>query len=95
MHPILERTKDLPDNILCIVAGIDIVTHEQLTFVERVKAELNSNGQPTSKRTVEAVVFDNAFHGWFERKYGTCLCCKGTLTLPQCRICPKTCTRTR
>jgi len=65
LSPILKSIKDLPDNILCVVAGIDIVTHEQLSFIERVKSELDSSDQP-SDRTLEAVVFDNAFHGWFE-----------------------------
>ena len=68
MNPILKRVEDLPGNILCIVAGIDIVTHEQLTFVERVKAELTASDQPRD-RTVEVVIFESAFHGWFERKH--------------------------
>lgn len=67
MNPILTPIEDLPTNVLLMVAGIDSCVHEQLTFVERVKRDLAKAGLQ-SQRTVEAAVFDDLFHGWFECK---------------------------
>jgi hypothetical protein len=53
--------------MLLIIAGIDILLHEQLMFVERVKRDLAERGQD-GKRRVEGKVFENGFHGWLERK---------------------------
>jgi hypothetical protein len=51
---------------LFIVAGIDILVHEQLTFIERVKSELKELGD--GNRNFEAIVFDRGFHGWLGRQ---------------------------
>ncbi|KAK5164343.1 uncharacterized protein LTR77_010039 [Saxophila tyrrhenica] len=37
LHPVLKKLDDLPANVLFIVAGVDIVAHEQLIFIERVR----------------------------------------------------------
>lgn len=67
LNPILKPIEDLPANILLVIPGIDILVHEQLSFVERVKAELKASGLE-HERAVEGVVFEKAFHGWFECK---------------------------
>ena len=58
--------RTLPEDMLFIVAGIDILKHEQLTFVERLKKE---TAQGDTVRSVRARIWDNGFHGWLERKY--------------------------
>jgi hypothetical protein len=68
LHPILKPIEDLPRNILLIIPNIDILVHEELTFVERVKADLRAAGMEQD-RDVEGVVFEEAFHGWFECEY--------------------------
>ncbi|KAF2108358.1 Alpha/Beta hydrolase protein [Lophiotrema nucula] len=67
LHPILARKEALPRDVLVVVAGIDILAHEQLSFVERVQGELEGEGNPEGRR-VEARVFERAFHGWLECK---------------------------
>ena len=63
--PIIADVDQLPENMLLIVAAIDILLHEQLIFVERVKKDLADRA---SSRVVEAKVFENGFHGWLECK---------------------------
>ncbi|KAF2653426.1 alpha/beta-hydrolase [Lophiostoma macrostomum CBS 122681] len=65
LHPILSEKKALPKDMLFIVAGIDILVQEQLTFVERVRAEIERDGEEAD-RSVEARVFESGFHGWLE-----------------------------
>lgn len=65
LNPVIKPVEDLPGRILLIVPGIDVLVHEELTFVERVKTELKDAGLE-DERSVEAVIFQNAFHGWFE-----------------------------
>lgn len=67
MNPIIKPIDDLPANTLLIVPSIDILVHEELTFVERVKADIKAAGLE-NERTAEAVIFEKAFHGWFERQ---------------------------
>jgi hypothetical protein len=62
----LKPLDELPANVFFIVAGIDIVAHEQLTFIERVKRELAERND--TSRKFEAMVFDKGFHGWLSRK---------------------------
>lgn len=59
--------EELPASILLIIAGIDVLVHEELSFVKRVKEELKAAGLEEG-RTVMNVVFEKAFHGWFECK---------------------------
>ena len=67
LNPILKSIDDLPENILFIVAAIDIAAHEQLTFIERIKADAESS-EGDKHRKFEAMVFEKGFHGWLERK---------------------------
>lgn len=94
MSPAIKSIHDLPADILLLVPAIDICTHEELTFVERVKADLQAAGVE-DQRTVEAVVFGKAFHGWFERKCRSTLLSALLTHLLQYLIFPKTCRRTR
>lgn len=65
LHPIIAEKNTLPKDILFIVPEIDILVHEQLTFVERLKREIEEAGEE-SERKVEARVVEKAFHGWIE-----------------------------
>jgi hypothetical protein len=53
--------------MLFIVAGIDILMHEQLNFVERIRKEAEAEGD--TDRSAEARVWDKGFHGWLECRY--------------------------
>ncbi|KAF2195126.1 alpha/beta-hydrolase [Zopfia rhizophila CBS 207.26] len=64
LNPIIAEKEFLPQNILLIVPGIDILVHEQLSLVERIREELEREGGSESR--VEAKVIENAFHGWIE-----------------------------
>jgi acetyl esterase/lipase len=69
LHPILSEKKWLPRDMFFVVAGIDILVDEQLSFVARVKAEIKRDqdeGGEEGERSVEAKVFDRGFHGWLE-----------------------------
>jgi hypothetical protein len=63
-RPILAQLNTLPNNILLIVPGIDILVHEQLTFVERLKNDIEQNPMEKERgRSVKAVIFKKGFHG--------------------------------
>lgn len=66
--PILSDISALPEDMLLIIAGIDILAHEQLTFVERVKKDIVHKGEERNRR-IEAKVYDEGFHGWLERRH--------------------------
>lgn len=53
-----------------VVPTIDILLHEQLTFVERVKQDIESLGERGKGRRVEAMVMEGCFHGWLELPSG-------------------------
>src|ERR1700749_4316820 len=58
-RPILAQLNTLPNDILLIVPSIDILVHEQLSFVERLKEDIMQNPIEREKgRTVEAVVIE-------------------------------------
>ncbi|KAL1595226.1 hypothetical protein SLS60_009914 [Paraconiothyrium brasiliense] len=63
---VAERSK-LPKDMLFVMAGIDILAHEQLFFVERLKGEPEVGGD--LEGSVEARVWDKGFHGWLECKW--------------------------
>lgn len=65
--PILSDISKLPNDMLLIIAGIDILAHEQLTFVERVKKDIEEKGE--DGRRIEAKMYDKGFHGWLECEY--------------------------
>jgi acetyl esterase/lipase len=62
LSPALASIETLPENILVVVAGIDIVVHEQMTLVERVQKETSQDPQHQHGR-IEVVYIDKAFHG--------------------------------
>ncbi|ORY12594.1 alpha/beta hydrolase fold-domain-containing protein [Clohesyomyces aquaticus] len=67
LNPIVAEVGDLPRDMLFIVPEIDILVHEQLSFVERVRGELERGGDGgTRERRVDAKVIERAFHGWVE-----------------------------
>ncbi|KAK0619530.1 Alpha/Beta hydrolase protein [Immersiella caudata] len=63
MNPILASVDQLPENMFVWVAGIDILVHEQTTFVERVKQDLAKDPKHEGRR-VEIGVDDKGFHGY-------------------------------
>lgn len=64
LSPCLAREETLPERMLLVVAAVDILVQEQLTFVERVRREREDKGKPGG--SVEAVYVEEAFHGWLE-----------------------------
>ena len=50
-----------------VLAGIDILAHEELTFIERLRREAHDKGIRNEMR-FEAMVFEKGFHGWLERE---------------------------
>lgn len=66
LHPIIAKKEELPPDMLFIAAGIDILLHEQLTLVERLRGELEAEGD--TERRIEIKVWEKGFHGWLERK---------------------------
>jgi acetyl esterase/lipase len=65
-NPILAEATKLPRRVLMIIPTIDILLHEQLTFVERVKDDIEKLGREGEGRTMEAMIMDDCFHGWLE-----------------------------
>lgn len=63
MNPTIADIKALPDNMLLIIPSIDILLVEQPTFVERVKADIEAEGDDGWLRRVEGMVFEGCFHG--------------------------------
>jgi hypothetical protein len=67
LRPILAQLNTLPNDILLIVPSIDILVHEQLTFVERLEKDIAQNPIERERgRRVEALVIEKGFHGWIE-----------------------------
>lgn len=48
-----------------VIAGIDILLHEQSVFIERLEREIELEGE---KRRLQAKVYVEGFHGWLESK---------------------------
>jgi hypothetical protein len=70
LSPIVAELDTLPKDILFVIAAIDILAHEQLTFIERVKGEIEERGgENETGRRVVSKVFDKGFHGWLEREF--------------------------
>lgn len=55
LKTIVVDIKTLPDNMLLIIPSIDILLVEQLTFVERVKADIEAEGM---------IVGQGGWKGW-------------------------------
>ncbi|KAF2667934.1 alpha/beta-hydrolase [Microthyrium microscopicum] len=65
LNPILAPIDKLPENLLLIIPTVDILLHEQLTFLERVQEE--AAGNPKHKdRQFKAILIEGQFHGWAE-----------------------------
>lgn len=62
LHPALAKPETLPERISMIIAGMDIVKHEQEVFAKRI------NEQNGSER-VETMVMDGMMHGYMEREF--------------------------
>ncbi len=79
MNPMLAKLETLPKDVLLIVPAVDILVHEQLTFTERIKGEIEAdpNGKG-NRRSFEAVVYEKGFHGWTE-----CECFTGVLFMQE------------
>lgn len=67
MSPILGKLEDLPENILLVVPGIDILVHEQTTFIERLKEDAARDPEQSGRR-FEVLYDEKGFHGYLERK---------------------------
>jgi acetyl esterase/lipase len=67
MSPAIASLETLPEDMLIVVAALDIVVHEQLTFVERLKEEIARDPKHAGRR-VEALYIDKAFHGYLTCK---------------------------
>lgn len=61
LNPILAAAETLPRDMLFIIPTIDILLHEQLTFVERLKRETEGSG-----RRIESRLVEGQWHGWAE-----------------------------
>jgi hypothetical protein len=73
---------------MCFVIGaVDILLHEQLTFAERLKKEIEAEGDG---RRLQIRVFDEGFHGWLDRKLlsfpFSCVVCTAKLIGKQCLL---------
>lgn len=70
LHPVLSSLKSLPRNVLIVIAGLDVVVHESLTFAQRIEAELEEavkNGtEERGWRSFETAFYEKAYHGWLE-----------------------------
>ena len=67
LNPILMDINDLPNHVLFFVAGIDILTHEELAFIDRLQRDAQSETTAVNRK-YDAIVFDRGFHGWLECK---------------------------
>ncbi|KAK0652640.1 Alpha/Beta hydrolase protein [Cercophora newfieldiana] len=63
MSPILASVDQLPENLFVWVAAIDILVHEQTTFVEKVKQDLAKDPKYAGRR-VEIEIDEKGFHGY-------------------------------
>lgn len=65
LSPFFARLETLPENMLFVIPAIDILLHEQVTFVERLQAELANSADATERR-IESLVVEGQIHGWLE-----------------------------
>lgn len=64
LSPVVMDVGRVPEDILMVIPGIDILVHEQETFAERIGRE---SRERRLVRRVEVLKIDEAFHGWIER----------------------------
>ncbi|KAH8897729.1 putative lipase/esterase family protein [Thozetella sp. PMI_491] len=65
MSPVIAPLERLPEHMLLIVAGIDILVHEQTSLVERLNEEKKKDPKHAARR-IERLYIEKAFHGWLE-----------------------------
>ncbi|OJD37006.1 lipase esterase family [Diplodia corticola] len=63
LHPFLAELRTLPGRMLFVIPTLDILLHEQLVFVERLKKEAEEEGR---ERVVESLIVEGQWHGWVE-----------------------------
>ncbi len=68
LSPYLAKLEDLPQDILLVVPAIDILVHEQLTFAERLRGEIEREERFKGRR-VETLYVEKGFHGYLGGKF--------------------------
>ena len=69
LSPILAPLDALPGSILLIIPKIDILLHEQESFVSRVGDDIKESNtkQPARReRKIQTMFIEGGFHGWLE-----------------------------
>ncbi len=58
---------------MLVTPEIDILVHEQLTFVQRLRSEIEAakraggeRANAAESRKIESVLYEKGFHGWLE-----------------------------
>jgi acetyl esterase/lipase len=67
MSPILSSVDRLPRDMMLVIAHIDILTNDQLKFVERVKADFERDPKNIGRR-IEVIYDRNGFHAYLNRR---------------------------
>jgi acetyl esterase/lipase len=67
LNPIFADLDKLPEHMLFIIPTMDILVHEQLTLLQRLKNEAETKPGNEGRR-IEAKYFEGQFHGWDQRK---------------------------
>jgi hypothetical protein len=72
LNPILKPGLGLPQSILCIVPAIDVLAAEQISFIERVNQDLESEGSGKGRKAGRQWCLRNGFmDGWSVCGHGT------------------------
>jgi hypothetical protein len=66
LNPVLAARETLPERILLVVPGVDILVAEQTAFAERVNGEDRAGRR--EKPRVELIMDEKGFHGYLECK---------------------------
>lgn len=68
LSPILADVERLPENILMVVPAVDILAHEQMTFIQRLREEGAKDAKGADRR-FEMLYDEKGFHGYLEGEY--------------------------
>jgi acetyl esterase/lipase len=68
LSPIVADIETLPESILMVVPGVDILVHEQLTFIQRLKKEGGRDAKGAERR-FQTLYDEKGFHGYLEGEY--------------------------
>ncbi|KFY22350.1 hypothetical protein V491_02824 [Pseudogymnoascus sp. VKM F-3775] len=63
--PIVADVENLPENILMVIPGIDILAYEQMTFIQRLKEDGAKDAKGADRR-FEMLYDEKGFHGYLE-----------------------------